>query len=128
MKVSEIVRSMLVADPAVAALVADRVYPDESPDGAALPLIVYAARLGDPADGTMPAWRLALDVHCYAADDDTAGSLATAADVVLAGAAGSVDGTYLRPLALDAWQPGRDADLSEWSRLLSYSGIVLMEV
>lgn len=119
-----IIRSALAADPTVAAAVDDRIFPEEAPEEAALPLIVYAVRVANPGEGTAPIWDAVIDVHCYTAEDDQAQALAVGADGVLGGMAGHYSGTWLKPLTLESWQDSRDADNNIWARLLSYSGIV----
>ena len=52
--VADAVRALLVGDSGVAALVGERVYIDEAPDKAGLPLIVYGARLQETSDGSAP--------------------------------------------------------------------------
>ncbi len=123
--VGVIVRTALVNDATVAALVAARIYPEEAPENEDLPLIVYGARLNNPADGNAPMWDVTVECHCWGETDDDAEALAAACDTVLAGCTGYSNGTSLRPLTLDGWEPARDADNNVWGRLLNYSGLVV---
>lgn len=123
--VAVIIHAALVDDAGVAALVGERIYREEAPEGEPLPLIVYGVRVNNPADGNAPMWDVTVECHCWAADDDEAEALAAAADTVLAGFTGHSNGTWLRPLTLSEWQDARDADNNEWGRLLDYSGLLL---
>ncbi len=123
--VDVIVRTALAADPTITAAVAGRIFPEEAPEDEPLPLIVYGVRLNNAADGNAPIWDAKIDCHCYAEDDDEVQALAVAADTVLAGMAGHSNGTWLKPLTLDGWEPARDADNNLWGRLLSYGGLVV---
>lgn len=123
--VGAIVWAKLAADATVAAAVATRIYPEEAPDEADLPLIVYQVRLGEQVDGTAPIWPATVDVHVYTHDDDQAQTLAVAVDEALAGSGGYSDGTWLRSLVLNRWEETRDFTDNLWGRLLMYSGMVL---
>jgi hypothetical protein len=122
MDAGAIIYGLLAADPLVASLVADRIYPEQAPESASLPVVIYSARVGDPSEGNAPIWRLALDVHCYAATDNAAGDLAVACNLVLADRGGQHGATALRPLWLEDWQDARDTELNLWGRLLTYGG------
>lgn len=120
-----IVVSLLTGSVAVAALVATRIYPDESPDEAALPLIVYGVRLTEQIDGTAPISIGTVDVHCYAATDDEALALAVAADGALNGMGGANGATRIMSLVQQDWDTARDSAVSEWAQLLRYTGVVV---
>lgn len=120
-----IVRNILAADATVAAAVGSRIYPEEAPDEADFPLIVYGVRLAEQVDGTAPIWPARVDVHIYSHVDDQAQSVAVAADAALAGLGGYSNGTWLRGLVLDQWEEARDFTENMWGRLLTYSGMVL---
>jgi len=123
---AEAVRARLVADSGVAALVGTRVYIDEAPDKAVLPLIVYGVRLQEESDGSAPMSPASIDVNCYAETDDEAKSIADAADNALGSTAGLAHGStrVLSPV-LEDWDSVRDSDLSMWGRLLRYGAIVV---
>lgn len=122
---ADAVRAALVANPTVAGLVGTRVYIDEAPDKAALPLIVYGVRLAEASDGTAPMSPATIDVNCYAATDDAVKSLADAVDGVMA-AAGFVNaGTRVLSVALEDWDSVRDSEMATWGRLLRYSAVVI---
>jgi len=124
-KAGDIVRSLLAGNAGVAAIVGTRIYPDESPDKAALPLIVYGARLAEQIDGTAPVSPATVDVHCYASSDDGALALAEAADAALNGQGGASGTTRILSLVQDDWDTARDSSVSEWAQLLRYSGVVV---
>jgi len=122
---AEAVRARLVADSGVAALVAGRIYIDEAPDKAALPLIVYGVRLQESSDGTAPMSPASIDVNCYAATDDTAKSVADAVDAALATPGVVSSTTRVLSIALEDWDSVRDAEMATWGRLLRYGAIVV---
>ena len=121
---ADIVRSLLTGSTAVTALVGTRIYPDESPDKAALPLIVYGVRLAEQIDGSAPISPGTVDVHCYAATDATALALAVAADTALNGMGGTSSGTRIMSLTQEDWDTARDASVNEWAQLLRYGAVV----
>lgn len=122
---AEAVRARLVADTAVAALVGTRVFIDEAPDKAALPLIVYGVRLQEESDGSAPMSPASIEIHCYAATDDGAKSLADAADAALATPGLFNSGTRVLAPSLEDWDSVRDAEMAIWGRLLRYGAFVV---
>jgi hypothetical protein len=121
----EIVRTLLTADAAVAHLVGMRVFVDEAPADADLPLIVYGVRLGEDVDGTLTMSPATVDVHCYAAGDDQALALATAADSALNNRGGYNAGTSVIGLLREDWDSVRDTDMALWGQLLRYGAHVV---
>jgi len=121
---SAIVRSLLTGNVAVAGLVATRIYQDEAPNDAALPLIVYGVRLGEQIDGSAPVSPATVDVHCFASTDTGALALAVAADAALNGMGGISGGTRVMSLAQEDWDTSNDSSVSEWAQLLRYGAVV----
>lgn len=122
---ADAVRAQLVADSGVSALVSTRIYIDEAPDKAALPLIVYGVRLQEASDGSAPMSPATIDVNCYASTDAVAQSVAEAVDAALA-TPGMISGsTRVLAPTLEDWDSVRDAEMSEWGRLLRYGAIVV---
>ncbi len=120
-----VVRALLTGASAVTTLVSARIYPNEAPADADLPLIVYGVRLLEAVDGSAPVAPASVDVHCYAATDDVAQSLAVAADGAVAGKGGTYSGTIVQSLTNERWEDARDAEMAIWGRLLRYSAIVV---
>lgn len=124
---AEVVRTMLTSNVTVAALIGGRIYPGEAPAKAALPLIVYGVRLGETVPGSAPVTPAVVDVHCYAATDDSAQALAVAADGVLSApsASGVSSGTKVLGFTQEDWDEARDEDMNIWGRLLRYGAVVV---
>lgn len=120
-----VVRTLLANDGTVAGLVGGRIYPSEAPVEADLPLIVYTVRLNEAVDGSAPVSGAAVDVHCYAATDDAAQSLAVAADGALANKSGVYSGTIVHALLVEDWEDVRDSEMSIWGRMLRYGALVV---
>ena len=120
-----VVRALLTGASAVTTLVSARIYPNEAPADADLPLIVYGVRLLEAVDGSAPVAPASVDVHCYAATDDAAQSLAVAADGAIESRGGVYSGTIVQALTGEAWDEVRDADMQLWGRLLRYSAVVV---
>ena len=125
MDLSTIIHDRLVADTAVAAIVGTAVYLEESPDTAALPLIVYSVRLGEGGDGSALVFPATVTVHGYASSDDTAQSLGAAIAACLENNGGVTGTTRLRSLALTAWEEARSFEENLWGRLLTFAGTVI---
>lgn len=120
-----VVRTLLTGASAVTTLVSTRIYPNEAPADADLPLIVYGVRLLEAVDGSAPVAPATVDVHCYAATDDAAQSLAVAADGAVEGRGGTYSGTIVQALTNESWEDARDAEMQLWGRLLRYSAVVV---
>jgi hypothetical protein len=75
-------KAHLQADPALVALVADRIHPGVVPEGSPLPVVTYTHVLGQPEiclDGfTSGVTRYAMQVDCWALTYDEATALALA--------------------------------------------------
>jgi hypothetical protein len=126
MDMGKIIYDRLTGNAGVAALVATRVYPDEAPDDADLPLVVYGVQLSDQNDGTAPMKECTITAHGWAASDSTAQSLAEALHAALEGYNGQADTTALRCLTLTAYDEERSFEMNVWGRLLTYSGLVVL--
>lgn len=118
----------LAASAAVAALVADRVYPSLAPQGTPRPYLVLTsitdlaeAHMAGPGDVGESLWQ----IDCYADTPEDADSLALAVDDALDGFHGAIAG---RPIFAAFRESGRDApegptDGSEFAiarRILEY--------
>lgn len=121
-----IVHQRLAAWPAVAALVADRIWPEEAPDDAALPLIVYSVSLGEDGEGTAPIRSGTVRVNGWCDDDDQAQELGNQIFASLEGYSGGMATTHVRCLALSNGEDSRDFDLNLWGRLLTFTGQVIL--
>lgn len=77
----------LNADAPLAALVAERIYPDAIPQGVALPAVVFAAQEFPDygLDNTLLATRTAFNIGCWGATRSSADAVAAAVRAVLAG-------------------------------------------
>lgn len=120
-----VVRTLLAADATVAGMIGARIYPEEAPDEANLPLIVYGVRLQEAVDGSAPISSASVDVHCYGATDDASQALAVAADGALAGQSGTSGGTTVYSLVLEDWDEVYDSELAVWGRLMRYGAVVI---
>lgn len=81
-------RALLVADSAVAALVATRVSADRAEQGAAMPFVVFARAATQPVqylDGSVPISQVNLDVQCWAKTRAGADALADAVTSAIRG-------------------------------------------
>lgn len=120
-----IVYAALTGDATVGALVGTRVYPEQAPDEADLPLIVYGVRVGESVDGSAQMWQCTVTVSCYAATDAGAEALATAVSTVLDGYNG-YDASYLaRGLLRTDYSEVRDAEFNLWGRLATFQGWIV---
>jgi hypothetical protein len=120
-----IIYGALVGNATVAALVGTRVYPEEAPDKAAMPFIVYTVGAGEFVDGSAAMWQAAVTISCYAATDSQAETLRAACDAVLEGYNGQ-DASYLaRGLWRTDYSEVRDAEFNLWGRLATYQGWIV---
>lgn len=122
MELADIVRTQLAAAPAVTAIVATRIYLEEAPDEAMLPLVVYSVRLGETIDGSALVAPATVQAHGYAEDDDTALALGRALRGALEGFSGQAGTTRLAWLSQTGWDEMHSFDDNIWGRLLSFSG------
>ena len=123
--IGAIIYAALAADVTVAGLVGARIYPEEAPDEAALPLVVYTVRAGEFAEGTAPMWPATVTANCYAATDAAAETLGQAVRAVLDGFNGQ-DASYLaRGLWLSDYGELRDSEFSLWGRLATFTGWIV---
>lgn len=120
-----IIHQRLAADVAVAALVGDRIWPEEAPDEAALPLIVYSVTVGDGADGSAAIAPGTVRVHGWCEDDDTAQQLGAAISAALNGYSGSMGTTHVRCLDQSDYQEARSFEFNLWGRLQTFTGQVI---
>lgn len=120
-----VVRTLLTGNVTVAGLVAGRIFPNEAPADADLPLIVYGVRLQEAVDGSAPVAPATVDVHCYASTDDAAQALAVAADGAVEGTGGLYNGTRVHSITGESWEDVRNEEMSLWGRLLRYGAVVV---
>lgn len=120
-----VIRNLLANNAGVAALVGARIYPNQAPDEADLPLIVYGVRLQDEVDGSAPVGPAAVDVHCYGASDDSAHAVAVAADGALAGVTSSSSGTQVQSLVREDWEEIQDFEMGLYGSLLRFGAVVV---
>ena len=125
MNLADIVRGRLAAVPAITTIVDTRIYLEESPDDAPLPLIVYAVRLGATVDGSALVQPATVQVHGYAEDDDTALALGQAITAALEGFGGQSGTTRLASLNQSGWDEMHSFDDNLWGRLLTFEGTVI---
>jgi hypothetical protein len=108
------VYAALAANAGVAALVGTRIYPEQAPDEAELPLVVYTVKAGEALDGLIGMW------PCTAAE-----ALGVAVRAALDGYDGQ-DASYLaRGLWLSDYGELRDAEMSLWGRLAAFQGWIV---
>lgn len=123
--IGAIIYGALAADGTVAGLVGGRIYPEQAPDEADLPLVVYTVKMGETSPGTAPMWPVTVTVNSYAATDAAAETLTAAVQAALDGFDG-VDANYLvRALFLSDYGELRDQDVSIWGRLATFTGWVV---
>jgi hypothetical protein len=110
----------------VAALVGTRIYPEQAPDEADLPLIVYTVKTADGVDGDAPVVRCTVTANCYAATDDDADALGAAVRAVLNEYAGAATGVRLHLAPPPDYSEFRDPEIALWGRLLTFSGWIVI--
>jgi hypothetical protein len=120
-----IIHQRLANDAAVAALVADRIWPEEAPDDAALPLVVYSVTVGESGDGTAVIAPGTVRVNGWCEDDDTAQQLGEAIGAALHDYSGSMVATHVRCLSQSDYQEARSFEFNLWGRLLTFTGQVI---
>lgn len=125
MNLATIVHDRLAAASAVTAIVATRIYEEEAPEAAPLPLIVYSVRLGEAVDGSASITPATVQAHGYASDEDVALALGTAILTALEGQGGQSGTTRLACLNASGWDEVRSFDDNLWGRLLSFTGTVI---
>ena len=125
MNLADIIRARLAAVSSVTTIVATRIYLEEAPDAAPLPLIVYAVRLGESVDGSAIVQPATVQVHGYAESDDTALALGTAISGALEGYGGQSGTTRLAGLTQSSWDEMHSFEDNLWGRLLSFTGMVI---
>lgn len=123
--IGAIVYAALAADATVSGLVGARIYPEEAPDEAALPLVVYTVRAQEVVEGTAPMWPCTVSANCYAATDGDAETLGAAVRSVLDGFNGSDAGFLARGLVLADYGELRDSEFSLWGRLATFNGWIV---
>ena len=96
MQIESILRSVLVADPAVAALVGDRIYRKRLPRESTFPAITFQM-ITRPQDGLTGVVRARIQYNCYAApkQDLVAATLADAVRCALHGYRAVRDGARI---------------------------------
>lgn len=124
MKAGDIIYNRLIADAAVAALVATRIYPIDAPLDVDLPACYYDVQLADAVDGSAPLSTAQIQVGCLAHSEATAHSLAAAAHNALDGLTGTSGGTWLRGVRQLNRTENRDAENNLWGVLLVYGASV----
>lgn len=123
--IGAIIRTALLADAALTAMVGTRIYPEVAPDEAALPFVVYTIRAGDIADGNAPLRPVTVTANAYGESDAAADAVGQALRGVLDGFDGA-DAAYLvRALYLSDYGESYDFDLAEWSRAATFGGFVM---
>ncbi len=123
MDVGAIIYDRLTDHAGVAAIVGTRVSPVEASDKETLPLLIYQVTLSEVGEGTAPLLPCRVEVHCWAADDQTAQQLAEAVVEALDSYATTQAGTRLLGLYLSSSQEDRSYEYNEWGRLLSFGGL-----
>lgn len=123
--IGAIVYVALAADAGVAALAGTRIYPEQAPDEAELPLVVYTVKAGEALDGQIGMWPCTVTANCYATTDAAAEALGVAVRAALDGYDGQ-DASYLaRGLWLSDYGELRDAEMSLWGRLAAFQGWIV---
>lgn len=124
--IGALVYAALAADVTVAALVGTRIYPEQAPDEADLPLVVYTVKAADGMDGDAPVVRCSVTANCYAATDAAADALGTAVRAVLEEYAGSGGGVRLHLAPPPDYSEFRDPEIALWGRLLTFPGWIVI--
>jgi hypothetical protein len=114
-------RAYLLAKPAIAALVGDRMYPERLPQRAALPAITYQRVFGTSLfthDGAAGLGRGRLQLDCWGSTYQQSAELAEAVRAELAGYLGPMGGTgSVAPrigTVIDAPEP----EIDRWRRIV----------
>lgn len=123
--IGAIIYAALAGNATVAALVGTRIYPEEAPADADLPMIVYTVRTAEGIEGSAPLLRCTVTANGYAATDATAESRGVAVRAVLNGFDGNGSGVQVRQLSLSDSNEARDSDMSEWGRLATFTGWII---
>jgi hypothetical protein len=124
MNAGNIIYDKLIANAAVAAIVAARIYPIDAPLDVDLPCCYYDVQLGPVGDGSAPLSTAQLQVGCLAHSEATAHSLANAVHAALDGLSATDTGTWLRGLRQLGRTENRDAENNLWGVLLVYGASV----
>ena len=113
MPIGKSVRSLLVNNAAVAALVGARVYPLRAPQNASLPFVIYLGDVGEDitysADGETGLVAKLMQFDSYATTYDVAVDLDDKIRLVLSGYSGTVGGIVIRSIL----KSGSAQDLTE---------------
>ena len=123
--IGAIIYSALANNAGVAALVGQRIYPEEAPDEADLPLIVYGVQANEQIDGSARLIRSTVTVNTYAATDTAAEAVAAAIRTALEDYNGTDSGATLRALHLDQYAELRDQEVALWGRLMTFVGWII---
>lgn len=125
MDLGSIIYTRLSEAVAVTALVSTRIYPDEAPDEADAPLVVFGVTINESnEDGTAPITSATITASCYANTDSTAQTLSDAVAAVLRDWSGVGDVRMLH-LTINQVQQVRSFEYNLWGRLQTYSAVVL---
>lgn len=125
--IGAIIYTALATNAPVAALVGTRIYPEEAPADADLPLIVYTVRTAESIDGTAPLLRCNVTANSYAATDATAESLGAAVRAALDGYSANGTGIGVRQLSLSDTNELRDEDMGMWGRMATFAGWIVKQ-
>ena len=120
--IGAIIYAALAGNTTVAALVGTRIYPEEAPADADLPLVVYGVSMADGIEGTAPLTRCTVTANSYAATDATAESLGAAVRAALDGYSANGSGIGVRELLLSDTNELRDEDMGLWGRMATFAG------
>lgn len=125
--IGAIIYTALATNATVAALVGTRIYPEEAPADADLPLIVYTVRTAVSIDGTAPLLRCNVTANSYASTDATAESLGAAVRTALDGYSANDSGIGVRQLLLADTNELRDEDMGMWGRMAMFAGWIVKQ-
>lgn len=122
----KIINSALSNNSAVAALVADRIYPDVIPQEIERPSISYEVGSLPGIDGSAPVYGTTVVVSCFAREKTVVHGVAAVVDAVLSDLRGAADGVELRSMSRSSYQDGYDPDLDAYAVVLTYSAMLVL--
>lgn len=123
MEIYEALTTYLLTQTGLTALIGNRIYPDEAPEGETLPYVVYI-NISDVKDhlftGQQTLERPVYQYTVYAADKDAASDVAEQIKAALSEYSGTMSGITVQYIGLMNELPSRDRELKIYYHDLEY--------